>query len=207
MKVNYNYFNELEQPELTLCNPNDEQVGQLDNVQNLAMTIAFGELSEVSFDIYKYSDDTELPIYDLVVNKRQVFVEDIGYFVIENVKETFVDGNVFKSVTCYSTETELANFEVAYLKGTYAFYNEEDKENSLMHILFKSLPRWNFGHIDEVLLNTERRRTFDVPEDNVYNFLMNDVQDAYECLFDFFIIKSISTFKVCNFEVCQFCFC
>jgi len=44
-------------------------------------------------------------------------------------------------------------------------------------------PNWTVGNIDAVLLT--KFRTFDVSDTNIYNFIMNDVAKAFNCVFTF----------------------
>ena len=60
------------------------------------------------------------------------------------------------------------------------FYNEDRPELSLLHCIFKIIPDWKIGHVDTNLITLER--TFDEDRIAVYDFLMNEVQDAFSCI-------------------------
>ncbi len=186
MIANFDFYNRFEQPVISLCSPDDKFLGFVDNIKNLTIIPEFNAVSEMTCDVYKYSDNNvELEIYDDIKVKRQFFVEDIGFFIITEVVENDGTEGVYKSVTLYSCEHELSYKKLTYLNGTYKFWdNDKDKfPETLMGLILSSLPRWSIDHVDEDIAGLYR--TFDEPDTTIYSFLMDDVEDSYGCLFDF----------------------
>lgn len=72
--------------------------------------------------------------------------------------------------------------DVLYIHG-YAnvqFYDQFTPELSLLHNIFKKIPGWKIGHVDYSLWHKER--TFEEDRIAVYDFLMNEVQDKFDCV-------------------------
>ena len=56
-------------------------------------------------------------------------------------------------------------------------------DDSLLGKLVSAVPLWSIGYVSDDLLN--KYRTFDIPDSTIYGFLMNEVENSYECIFDF----------------------
>lgn len=137
MVVRYDKLNRYEQPTIHLCNPgsiyNDgnltNSIGALSYVTDLEVVFNFNEMSEANFRIHLAPQDTNEKteaisnMYKMVQNRRLLFLEDIGYFVITSVKEDIGDSGRYKDVTANSIEEEINNTGVPYIDGgTYRFY-------------------------------------------------------------------------------------
>lgn len=190
MIASFDFYNRFEQPIISLRSPNDKFMGFLDNIKNLNIAPEFNAVSEMSCDVYKYGDDNvELKIYDDIKVKRQLFVEDVGFFIITEVSENDGEDGVYKSLTLYSCEHEMSYKKLTYFNGTYKFWDEDNPSDTLMGIILKSLPRWSIGHVDSSI--AALHRTFEEPDTTIFAFLMEDVEDSYGCLFDFDIINRV----------------
>lgn len=190
MIANFDYYNRFEQPVISLRSPNDEFMGYIDNVKNLNINPEFNSVSEMSCDIYKYSDNgVILPIYDDIKVKRQLYVENIGFFIITEVVENNDSDGIYKSLTLYSCEHEISYKKLTYFNGVYKFWNTVNPSESLMGMILDSLPRWSIGHVDDTV--ADLYRTFEEPDNTIYSFLMDEVEAAYECLFDFDIMNRV----------------
>lgn len=197
MIASFDYYNRFEEPIISLRSPDDAFMGFVPNVKNLTISPEFNAVSEMSCDVYQYNNgsadvdkDAEaklLQVYEDIQVKRQLFVEGIGFFIINDVSEKKDENGEYKSLSLLSCEHELSYKKLTYFNGTYPFWNEASPEESLMGMLLSSLPRWSMGHVDSKV--AERYRTFEEPDTTVYSFLMDDVEDSYECLFDFDIIN------------------
>lgn len=190
MIAKFDYYNRFEQPIISLRNPNDEFIGFIQNVKNLNINPEFNTVSEMTCDIYKYgNDNTLLNIYDDIKVKRQLFVENIGYFIITQITENDSKEGIYKSLTLYSCEHELSYKKLTYFNGTYKFWNTENLADSLLGKILNSLPRWSVGHIDNSV--SELYRTFEEPDTTIYSFLMDDVENSYECIFEFDVLHRV----------------
>ena len=197
MKVKFDALNRLEVPKLFVCSPGSvyinghltNMVGCLYNTSDEELVMNFNAESELNFRAYRVlRDDPEenayaMRLYRSLQNRRLIFVEDVGYFVIEQVEDGFEGGISFKDVRAVSCEREIANKLVPYIaNGTYRFID-------LLNKLVSVLPLWEIGYIDGVV--SDKYRTFeDVSEEsNIQAFMLEDMQDAYECIFIFDCIE------------------
>ena len=101
MIVKFNSLDRTERPIFTLCNPGSTYIdGRLTNVVGVLPSheaeecvFNFNATSELNFRIYNTPlDDEEIDaysksMYNAIKNKRLIFMEDIGYFVIDDVNE------------------------------------------------------------------------------------------------------------------------
>lgn len=138
--------------------------------------------------------------YESIDNRKLIFVKNIGYFSITHVDETKEGHKHYKDVNARSVEKELEQKEVPYIEdGTYPFSTTSAKEG-LFDKIISVIPSWTIETIDQEV--STRYRTFeDVGTDiNCYSFMINDMQDAYECIFEFDIInRRISVFDKSNY--------
>lgn len=192
MKVKFDSLNRFEVPDFLLCNPGcvykdgtlTNVIGCLSNTTDEELIMNFNTTSELNFRIYLV--DREDPdertyvknIYNSIKNRRLIFIEDIGFFVITNVKVGYDSGVHYKDVQAESCEYELGNRIMPYIEdGTYKFID-------LLERIVSSLPIWKIGDVNGDI--AEKYRTFeDVNSDqNVLSFLLEDIQDAYECIIE-----------------------
>lgn len=192
MKVKFDSLNRFEVPDFLLCNPGcvykdgtlTNVIGCLSNTTDEELIMNFNTTSELNFRIYLV--DREDPderayvknIYNSIKNRRLIFIEDIGFFVITNVKVGYDSGVHYKDVQAESCEYELGNRVMPYIEdGTYKFID-------LLERIVSSLPIWKIGDVNGDI--AEKYRTFeDINSDqNVLSFLLEDIQDAYECIIE-----------------------
>ena len=134
MKVKFDSLNRFEVPDFLLCNPGcvykdgtlTNVIGCLSNTTDEELIMNFNTTSELNFRIYLV--DREDPderayvknIYNSIKNRRLIFIEDIGFFVITNVKVGYDSGVHYKDVQAESCEYELGNRVMPYIEdGTY----------------------------------------------------------------------------------------
>lgn len=162
------------------------------------LSIGLNELSELTFEIPKYINHKEVaPYYEAIKTKRIVSLEDVGRFIITNVTTTTDGITEIKQVTCKGLEFELSNKNLDILEGTYALYNPSNQEKSLLHIVLKYASNWSISEVDSELWDIWR--TFDIKDNNIYNFLMGEVQEAFDCVFIFDTFKrTIKVVKTSN---------
>ena len=210
MIVKYDSLNRFEQPRMYLCSPSsvyDEGhvsgiIGGLVDTEAEENIFNFNAASQLNLRLhYPQSDEEELKsVYEMVANRRLIFMPNIGYFVITHVDETKEENDQYKDITAQSIEKEIEQKEVPYFEdGTYPFSTTAAKEG-LFDTIIHVLPSWTIKHIDDEVAS--RYRTFeDIGTDvNCYAFMINDMQDAYECIFEFDTInRQISVFDKGNY--------
>ncbi len=188
MIAKFDDFNRLEQPSLVLTNPEEIPISFIDEhyIKNFIFKPKFNDISEITFDIYEHFEDGKIfKGYKNLIQRMRITVEGYGSWIISNVTEakSNVDDVNHKSITLKSAEYEIQDIQIPYIDGTYKLYDVVQYEKSLLGTVLSKIPRWRIEHVDSTIASLYR--TFEVPDSNVLSFLLNDVQEAYGCLFMF----------------------
>ena len=181
-KINFEDSGSVEQPQIALCNPNKEILGYLAHAEKMKALLCFNDLSEFSFTLPCFGDET---LYDKVVGKRLILVEPYGYFVLAKPKETGDGIKKYKECSAYSLERELEDKKIASIEGTYKLYDATNPDNAdtILGMVHKIAPSWNVGTVDADLFDASRH--ISLSEKNLYEWLMNEIQQTYMCVFSF----------------------
>jgi hypothetical protein len=199
MKVRFDSLNRFEVPKFYVCNPGctyddgilSSTLGALSDTTDEELVLNFNTTSELNFRLNKIRrEDPEenkyiTKLYRAIQNRRLIFVEDVGFFVIRDVTDGFEDGIHYKDVRAESCEYEISQKGLPYIKdGTYKF-------EELLETVVRSLPLWKINDVNMDVAN--KWRTFeDVSvELNALSFLLENMQDAYECIFEFDTINRL----------------
>ena len=191
MKVRFDSLNRFEVPKFYVCNPGctydngvlSSTLGALSDTTDEELILNFNTTSELNFRLNKIRrEDPEEnryinKLYRAIQNRRLIFVEDVGFFVIRDVTDGFEANLHYKDVRAESCEFEISQKALPYIEdGTYQF-------RDLLEKVVSSLPLWKIGDVNLDVAN--KWRTFeDVSVDaNALSFLLEDMQDAYECIF------------------------
>ena len=134
MNLTFDYYHNLEQVELRLCNPDGRELYPLPG-RNRHLTLRFNDLSELTFDVdskmtLSNGEIVNLEAYDYVQTKRLVFVTDVGWFQISGVKENDNGVEKTKSVTAESLQAVLKNKGFLSEERVYCFFNPNDPTDS-----------------------------------------------------------------------------
>lgn len=216
MIVRYSNLNRLEKPQFTLCNPGSvctngilsKMVGMLSDTEAEEIIFNFNATSELNFRVNRIiREDMEenahaFSIYKAVQNRRLIFVDDIGYFMITNAKDGFDGHRHYKDVTAKSIDAEISQKMIPFIaNNTYRFTTDETGTNKgMLNTIVETLPLWTIGHVDAVV--ADRWRTFEDIDTslNCLAFMLQNMQDAYECLFIYDIInRTISVYDRSNY--------
>lgn len=206
MQISFNKFNQLETPALTVCNPNSEATimggkvtvssafGILTGAKKISLTPNFNSQWELSFE---YSDSSNRHIHSLY-NKLEkgynVYVSDVGYFIIDDYAKHSSDERNYKTLSCHSIDKEIANNTCPLLdEGSYYFYTKGDREGIIQKQM-ALLPKWKLGFVSDGL--KEKTAYFDGENksNNAYEFLWNEIEEAYECVIDVDLISRTLSF-------------
>lgn len=208
MLVKFNSLDRLEKPSFTLCNPGSTYsngtisrvVGALFDTTDEEFVFNFNATSELNIVAHKIlRDDADenahvKTLFSKIENRRMIFVDGIGYFIITNVTKNTVGDVETKNIQASSCEIELQRKQVSYIEdNTYNFVD-------LLEKIVAIVPKWTIGTIDSRV--AARARTFsDIGIDkNVLAFMIDDMQDAYECIFIFDIInRQINVYDQSNY--------
>ena len=193
-------------PNVILCQTNKDKICKLD-VTDLQATIKFNGYSEMSFNIASvYTDlitgeQKRTPYYDYIEGLRLVYLEDFGYFQLQD-PEIYGDGiQEYKSINAYSLEYSLsqryldtfiinmgdAGDTIGSVDGV-VLYNPLDVEHSLLHLVLQKAYGWTIGHVDAELAS--QGRSFQVDRESIYDFIMNDMCETFQCYVEFDTINN-----------------
>ena len=202
MTISYDIFNRQDEPPFILCNPSGEQIYSLRSAPKKEVVRRFNAISEVNLTIPKEVNEVEIPGYEYLKQKRLILVDDdtSGYFIITDVSEDS-DGSVpTKTIKALSYEFALVTKKLSAFGGTYPIYDILTPDDSLLGEIIARAPAWSIGEVDSELL--AKYRTFDVADMNIYDFLVNDVEEAYDCVIIFDTLnKTISAKTLDNVTV------
>jgi hypothetical protein len=191
----FDFNNHADRPSIFLCNPNKSPIHSLGLCVDPKLTLRYNGLSEFKFSIPEKvlnsnNEYVTIPAYGFIEPKRIVHIDNVGYFIITDVEEDMGNQEVdIKNVTCKSKEYEMSYKKFNAFTGTYFLYDPLQPNKSLMTIVLSKLKGWTLGTIDSSF--NAKARTFDVTDNNVYNFLMNDVSTAFDCIFMFDTINQV----------------
>lgn len=182
--IRHDYYGKVEQPVLTLKTPDGRVISTINNYYGPNIIFRFNDVSEVEFSLPAFYDGEPNSCYAEVYGMRLVEVEPFGDFILVN-PQTTNDGGRKEIKTCKAYSLEFGfNYKKAEIPaGTYNFYNPVDNEDTIIQMIVEFMPDWSIGEIDRELIG--RWRTFDTVDDNLYSFMMNTIQESYNCLFLF----------------------
>ena len=208
MVVRFDSLDRFEVPKLYLCSPGSSYnngiisgvAGVLRDTQDEELVLNFNAVSELNFRLnrikWENQEENEFAynLFRTMQNRRLIFVDDIGFFSVVNVKDGFDGYHHYKDVQAQSCEVEIQNKKVPYIEdGTYQF-------TSLLETIVATIPLWTIGTVDSNV--AALYRTFeDVSEDlNCLGFMMEEMQEAYECIFVFDCInRTINVYDQNNY--------
>lgn len=177
-----------EPPMLVLTNPNREEICVLGMASPPSAQIRFNSTSELTFRVPCPPDGSTASYYRLITKNRLVRVSNLGWFIIVGVQEHDGEDGRYKEITCYSYEYSLNARHVNLIaedtdnEMTYKFWDDVEPDNTLLGLLLNGTG-WSVGYVSTELCG--KYRTFELPDDTVYGFLMGSVEEAYECFFLF----------------------
>lgn len=209
MNIKFDALNRYEVPSITLCNPGSVYedgtltniVGILTDTSDEELVANFNTMSEFNFCITRVTREDEddnhhtHKMYNSVQNRRMIFVDGIGYFVISDTNDDYGDDGVWrKSVKARSCEAEIENKMIPFVDdGTYLF-------TDLLSKIMSSIPVWTVAYVDSTVAS--KYRTFEDVDVhlNCLSFMLSNMQDAYECIFSFDIInRTVSVYDQNNY--------
>ena len=177
-----------ERPTLVLRNLSGNAIQPLGYAFNIKAELAYNEVSTLNFDLPSSVDGVPVPNYDKVVGMRQVDLlgndgAPCARFILIDPQEKDDGVRKVKSCKAYSLEYEFAKKDFFLEEGTYNFYNPLSQENTILDRIFEVMPDWSINSISPTLPG--RYRTFDEQKCKAYDFIKNQVQEKYGCIFEF----------------------
>lgn len=204
----------LEDFTVVLSDRNHFHKGQIINIDDFVYKANFNSADEISFTIYKEADGRKERLWNDITDFRLVWIKELDeYFEIYvNISES---SNLIKKVTGTSLcEAELSqtllrdveiNSESDIAREDYVitkFYNPDNPKGSLLHRVLEKVPHYYIKHVDTSLVNIQR--TFSIDNVSIYDFLVGDCSEQFNCLFQFNSVdRSISVYDL--YTVCVDC--
>lgn len=203
MIATFDAFGRYEMPEISLCSPSSKAtyvdkklqpsmlIGAIQDPQDFSIALNFNAPADCSFEIDK--NTTGADTFDKLATKMGLYIEGFGYFIIDQCTELrdYSTFQVTKSISAQSAEVELYQCEAPYIdEGTYPFVGSDGKQG-IIDMCAALSPKWKFRaeHIEESLKDVERFFSSDNEYTSLYEFLINCLQDRYDCYFEFDIIN------------------
>lgn len=205
--------NTYTRPDVYLCEVDKEKICKLEPI-NLNGSFKFNAYSEITFDIARvYNDvltgETRInPYFDKIEALRLIYINGFGYFELQGPELTSNGIEERKSCTAYSLEYTLSQ---KYLDDFYintgevnslevlnaesesiipiTLYNPEHKKLSLLHLMLEKVYGWSIGHVDDSLKTLSRQ--FEIDRKSVYDFIMNDICEKFNCYAVFDTVNNI----------------
>lgn len=189
--------------EVILCKPTEEKIAVLNEIKNLGYNSAFPTTDEITFEvpyyITKHGKKIENPNFHLIKGDYLLLVNSLldgkivnsKYFIIDSPRESLQEYDT-KSIHAYSREIELNKKTIRGYQFTsrrlYSINNEIDDEGEYRGVMnyVTTLTSWSidtnsFSHPDIY----KKFRSFDVSEQTLLDFLINDVQKSFGVVFLF----------------------
>ena len=190
MVVNFSSIDFSERPILILKNASDTPLGVLGFAKNIGVDLKYNETSSIEFEVPEFVDGEATPFYDDIAGMRTVELQGVGQFTLISPSESGDGVQKTKKCKGYSLEYEFVYKKITLPENTYKFWDETSPQDSLLGMVMEQMPSWSIaGDIPSALQN--KYRTFEVSNENLYNFIKGTVQESYNCIFDFDTIKRL----------------
>lgn len=178
-----------ERPVLRLQTLAGKTLGVLTNAYNIDIEINYSSLSKIEFDVARWSDGVEFPLYDKLTGFKVIYTDALGIYVLQRPEITGDGISEVKHLTGYSLE-QLREGKLLYLEeGTYNFWNPVDKTDTILARILELFPGWSVGDVDPRFVGMYR--TFESYNQDVLQFCYNDASDKYLCVFVFDVYKKV----------------
>lgn len=200
-------------PDIYLCETDKSRICKLETT-NMQGNFKFNSYSELSFDVSRVYNNivngqTKInPYYNKIEAVRLVYLSGFGYFELQ-APELISNGiEEKKTCTAYSLEYTLSQ---KYLENFYVnrgtvdsievinakdeknivpivLYDASNKKLSLLHLILEKAYGWKIGHVDKQLQTLSRQ--FEIDRESIYDFLMNEVCEKFNCYIVFNTINN-----------------
>lgn len=195
MQIIRDIYGRQRQHQLILCNPNGKELAVIGMAKDIEVYRSLKEVSTLNFTVTNLGNEIT-PYYDLLENKRLVKVDGYGNFIISKVETKKEGTSECKEIECVSIEYEFSSKIISF-DGSYKLYSASDYDNTLVGLLLSYMPNWKIKYVDSEVAN--KTRYFEITEQNIYNIIKEEVEKAYDCIFEFNIeTREVSIYKVAN---------
>ena len=107
------------------------------------------------------------------------------------------DERVYKEISCHSVDKEIERNECPLLdEGSYYFYTKDNQEGIIQKQM-TMLPKWTLGFVSDDLKDKTAYFDGENKSNNAYEFLWEEIEEAYECIIDVdFITRTLSFYSL-----------
>ena len=201
-------------PNVYLCESDKTKICGLETI-DMSASLKFNSYSELTFTVPRTyinmtTGETKVnPHYDKIEALRLIYLEGFGYFEIQD-PEINSDGlREVKTVTAYGLEYTLSQKYLEELKINtgevdslevveacdgvvipITLYDELSPNLSLLNIILEKAYGWRIGHVDNSLKTMGR--TFEVSRVSIYDFIVQEICDKFNCF--------AKVFSNCSFD-------
>lgn len=186
-----------------LCKMNREIIREITKQSySKSYSPQLGGADSFSFSIAKEYDGVLTKNYDDIVGRNMILVKQldtpIGYFEIQDAPISTDGVSEVKNVSTLSAEIKLIHKKIFLTEGVFKLQNDANPTSGILNVITSLAPSWNIGYIDFELIN--KQRYFDIVDSNVYELLINQIQDTFECVVIFDTNnKTINAYALSNF--------
>lgn len=209
MNISFDKFEQFEAPILTLCNPNSEAtikdgkvtlsntLGMLPDCKKVVLSPNFNTQWELSFEFSDNKNEQLHYMYKRLEKGRYIYVSGVGYFIIDDYTRHESDERVYKEISCHSVDKEIERNECPLLdEGSYYFYTKDNQEGIIQKQM-TMLPKWTLGFVSDDLKDKTAYFDGENKSNNAYEFLWEEIEEAYECIIDVdFITRTLSFYSL-----------
>lgn len=188
-----------------------ENIGSV-AVSDMVYTNHFNAPNELSFTVHAQDEDSD--IWDKINDYNVVYLPEYEEYFDMQVEKS-EEQDVVKNVTCLSLcESELSqvnlydieiNTEADIARDDYdpdyptVFYRDSLKSASLLHRILDKAGHYSIGHVDEHLKELTAWYEFSLSGTTVYDALMGEIAEQYNCLFTFdAATRTVNAYDLCN---------
>lgn len=194
IKINFDTAHNPEVPTLILAKRNGDKLGKI-NAESIQVSSYLNDADEITFNVYKYTDNEKDPLWDDIVDFKLVYCLQMDeWFEIkveidessEIVKTVFGQqlaaselGQIMLYNIQINTENDIARDE--YEMPTVLYYPEHP-EASLLHRILEKAPHYSILHVDDTIIKMQR--TFEFDDTSIYD-AFQEIAEEIGCLFIF----------------------
>ena len=172
-----------ERPTLILETLSGRKIQSLGYAIDITPHLSYNDVSTLTFSYPREVDGRTTPHYDDLRGWNVIEWKDLGRFILMDPQTTYENGHETKECTAYSLEFEWISKQIYLDKMVYNFWNPVTPENTILGRIMERVPNWKLGTVDGTLIGIYH--SFDVQQENLYNFVKSTIQETINCIFEF----------------------
>lgn len=191
---------------MELCRVNRRVICSIPLKSLLSINRSINDIDTIELSIDKYIYDGKMkkilnPLWDEIKDERLICLNNQEYFVIKT--NEFRNSESKKSVTAYSLEYKLGKIDISFEDIAFSLMVGDDEVYNLNQYM-KDETGWKFGHIDDSVRydisgeeKIDKLRFFSSVDTRWYNFLTEDISEAFNCSVHFDTLnKTVNLYDV-----------